>query len=218
MFSGIVEEIGRVASVSSNAGGVALTVACCTVLAGTIIGDSIAVDGVCLTVAELSSSTFTANVQPVTARLSTLGERRVGSALNLERAVAAGQRLGGHYVQGHVDGTGRILSKRGQGAALLVEIAAPPEVLGYVVERGFVAVDGASLTVAELADASFTVSLVYHTQQHITLADLPTGARVNLEADVIAKYVERLIEPHQPRGISVEMLRRAGYTADGEDG
>jgi len=213
MFSGIVEEIGHVASVSSNAGGLALTVACHTVLEGTIIGDSIAVDGVCLTVAELSGSGFTANVQPVTARLSTLGARRAGAAMNLERAVAAGQRLGGHYVQGHVDGVGRILNKRGQGAALLVEIGAPPEVLKYVVERGFVAVDGASLTVAALTEATFTVSLVYHTQQHITLADLPLGAQVNLEADVIAKYVERLIEPHQTRGLTVETLRRAGFTA-----
>ena len=213
MFSGIVEEIGHVASVSSNAGGLALSVACQTVLEGTIIGDSIAVDGVCLTVAELNSGRFTANVQPVTARLSTLGARRVGAAMNLERAVAAGQRLGGHYVQGHVDGVGRILNKRGQGAALLVEISAPPEVLKYVVERGFVAVDGASLTVAALTEATFTVSLVYHTQQHITLGDLPLGAQVNHEADVIAKYVERLIEPHQPRGLTVETLRRAGFTA-----
>lgn len=214
MFSGIVEEIGRIARIGSNAGGLTLTVACRTVLEGTIIGDSIAVDGVCLTVAELDASSFTANVQPVTARLSTLGERRVGAALNLERAVAAGQRLGGHYVQGHVDGTGRITGKRGQGAALLVEVAAPEEVLRYVVERGFVALDGASLTVAELSQAGFTVSLVYHTQQHITLGDLPVGARVNLEADVIAKYVERLIEPHQPRGVSLETLRRSGFVGD----
>jgi riboflavin synthase len=214
MFSGIVEEIGRVARVGANAGGLSLTVACRTVLDDTRLGDSIAVDGVCLTVAELDAATFTANVQPVTARLSTLGERRAGSALNLERAVAAGPRLGGHYVPGHVDGVGRITGKRGQGAALLVDIAAPPELMRYVVERGFIAVDGASLTVAELSNAGFTVSLVYHTQQHITLADLPVGARVNLEADVIAKYVERLLEPHQPQGVSMETLRRAGFVGD----
>lgn len=214
MFSGIVEEIGRVARVGGNAGGLTLTVACQTVLDGTRLGDSIAVDGVCLTVAEFDAGSFSANVQPVTARLSTLGERRVGSALNLERALAAGQRMGGHYVQGHVDGVGRITGKRGQDAALLVDVAAPPDVLRYVVERGFVAVDGASLTVAELSNAGFTVSLVYHTQQHITLADLPVGARVNLEADVIAKYVERLLEPQQPQGVSLETLRRAGFVGD----
>lgn len=212
MFSGIVEEIGRVERVAQSSGGLALTVVCSTVLDGTILGDSIAVDGVCLTVASMAAKSFTANVQPVTARLSNLGGRRVGDRLNLERATAAGQRMGGHYVQGHVDGTGSITAKRGEGASLLVDVSVPDDVLRYVVERGFVAVDGASLTVMALGASEFSVSLVYHTQQNITLPDLPVGAAVNLEIDVIAKYVERLVEPYRDSGgVSLEALRRAGF-------
>jgi riboflavin synthase len=212
MFSGIVEELGSVARVGPSEGGLALTIECRTVLDGTIIGDSIAVDGVCLTVASMTPTTFTANIQPVTARLSTLGELRAGSRVNLERAVAAGQRLGGHYVQGHVDGQGRIVSRRGDGAALIVEIAVPTEVRRYIVERGFIAVDGASLTVMARGGETVSVSLVYHTQQNITLADKQPGAGVNLEADVIARYVESLVGPYEERkGVSMETLRRAGF-------
>lgn len=211
MFSGIVEEIGRVERVSSSAGGLALTIGCRKVLEGTVLGDSIAVDGVCLTVAALTDSTFTANVQPVTARLSTLGERSPGSRVNLERALAAGQRMGGHYVQGHVDGRGRIVSRRGEGASLIVEVAVPDEVHRYVVERGFISVDGASLTVMSMKESTISVSLVYHTQQHITLGELPVGAPVNLEVDVIAKYVERLVGPYQESGLTLEKLQRAGF-------
>ncbi len=212
MFSGIVEEIGRVERVAQSSGGLALTVSCSTVLGDTILGDSISVDGVCLTVASMTATSFTANIQPVTARLSNLGRRRIGDRLNLERAVASGQRLGGHYVQGHVDGMGRITAKRGEGAALLMDVSAPDDVLRYVVERGFIALDGASLTVMSLGSQSFAVSLVYHTQQNITLPELPVGAPVNLEIDVIAKYVERLVGPYrEPGGVSMETLRRAGF-------
>lgn len=212
MFSGIVEEIGRVERVSQSSAGLAMTINCSTVLEGTRLGDSIAVDGVCLTVASMTATSFTANVQPVTARLSTLGGRRIGDRLNLERALAAGQRMGGHYVQGHVDGTGTITGKRGEGASILIDIEAPDDVLRYIVERGFISVDGASLTVMTLGSGSFTVSLVYHTQQNITLPDLAVGAPVNLEIDVIAKYVERLVQPYRDTGgVSMDTLRRAGY-------
>jgi riboflavin synthase len=160
----------------------------------------------------MTATSFTANIQPVTARLSNLGGRRIGDRLNLERAVTSVQRLGGHYVQGHVDGMGRITAKRGEGASLLVDVSAPDDVLRYVVERGFISVDGASLTVMSLGPESFAVSLVYHTQQNITLPDLPVGALVNLEIDVIAKYVERLVTPYrEPGGVSMETLRRAGF-------
>ena len=212
MFSGIVEEIGTVARNTSTPEGLALTFDCGTVLAGTRIGDSIAVDGVCLTVATLTPTSFTANVQPVTARLSTLGDLRAGAPVNLERAVAAGQRMGGHYVQGHVDGRGRVLKRRGEGAALIVEIEIPPEMRRYVVERGFVAVDGASLTVMSRNEGGIAVSLVYHTQQHITLSTKRPGDRVNLEADVIARYVESLVAPSgNDAGLSMETLRKAGF-------
>lgn len=211
MFSGIVEELGVVRRLGSSAEGLELEIACQKVLEGTILGDSIAVDGVCLTVARMDSQSFVANVQPVTARLSTLGNLRAGTRLNLERAVAAGQRLGGHYVQGHVDGTGTITRKRGEGASLIVEISVPGEMLRYIAERGFVSVDGASLTVMSLDGSTIGVSLVYHTQQNITLGEKSVGDRVNLEVDVIAKYVERLVEPHQGTGVTEETLRRAGY-------
>lgn len=212
MFSGIVEEIGRVERMAQSSAGLGLTVACSMVLGDTKLGDSIAVDGVCLTVASMTSTGFTANIQPVTARLSSLGGKRIGDRLNLERAVAAGQRLGGHYVQGHVDGMGHIAGKRGEGASILIDIEAPHDVIRYVVERGFVSVDGASLTVMTLGSSRFAVSLVYHTQQNITLPDLSLGAAVNLEIDVIAKYVERLVEPYRESGgVSMETLRRAGY-------
>lgn len=212
MFSGIVEEIGAVARSASTAEGLALTFACRTVLDGTGLGDSIAVDGVCLTVASMTPSSFTANVQPVTARLSTLGELRAGDRVNLERAVAMGQRMGGHYVQGHVDGRGRIVNRRGEGASLIVEIEVPAEMRRYVVERGFIAVDGASLTVMSRNEGSIAVSLVYHTQQHITLSTKRPGDRVNLEADVIARYVERLVAPSgNDAGLSMETLRKAGF-------
>ena len=212
MFSGIVEEIGTVARTGTTQGGLALTFASQTVLEGTRIGDSIAVDGVCLTVTTMDRSGFTANVQPVTARLSTLGGLRAGDRVNLERSVAAGQRMGGHYVQGHVDGMGRITSARGEGAALIVEISVPDELRRYVVERGFIAVDGASLTVMSRGETTVAVSLVYHTQQNITLTTKRPGDRVNLEADVIARYVESLAAPYgNDAGVSLETLRRAGF-------
>ncbi|MFW6075185.1 MAG: riboflavin synthase [Chloroflexota bacterium] len=211
MFSGIVEEIGTVRRLAHSSEGLELEIGCTKVLDGTILGDSISVDGVCLTVAKMTGTSFTANVQPVTARLSTLGSVRAGSQLNLERAVAAGQRLGGHYVQGHVDGTGTISAVRGEGASIIIEISVPPEVMRYVVERGFISIDGASLTVMSFGASSIAVSLVYHTQQNITLTEKSVGDRVNLEADVIAKYVERLVEPHRESGVSMDTLRRAGF-------
>lgn len=214
MFSGIVEEIGQVERVAQTGQGLALTIGCRTVLEGTQIGDSIAVDGVCLTVDAMTSSSFTAHIQPVTARLSTLGGKRAGSRLNLERSLAVGQRIGGHYVQGHVDAQGRIVATRGEGSAVIVDISAPDEVMRYVVERGFIAVDGASLTVMSVEGATLAVSLVYHTQQHITLTDVPAGNPVNLEADVMAKYAERLIEPYRQGGVTMDFLRQTGFLSD----
>ena len=214
MFSGIIEEVGRIERVSQTQRGLTLSIACRTVLEGTQIGDSIAVDGVCLTVSSIGGSSFSADIQPVTARLSTLGGKGGGASVNLERSVSVGQRIGGHYVQGHVDGTGRVVGTRGDGAATIIEIATPEVVRRYVVERGYIAVDGASLTVMSVGASRvdrITVSLVYHTQQHITLPDLPPGAPVNLEVDVMAKYVERLTEPYRDAGVTLETLRRAGF-------
>ncbi|HEX3722751.1 MAG TPA: riboflavin synthase [Nitrolancea sp.] len=210
MFSGIVEEIGHVVALNRGGGENELTVRCHTVLEGTRIGDSMSVNGVCLTVTELRADSFVANLQPVTLSLSNLGALGAGDPVNLERSVAVDGRIGGHFVQGHVDGVGRIAAKHGQGKAVLVRVSAPDNVMRYVVERGFIAVDGASLTVMEVQSRGFVVSLVYHTQQHITLTDLRIGAPINLEVDVIAKYVERLVG-RDSTGVDMELLRRAGY-------
>ncbi len=210
MFTGIVEEIGAVERIDLT-GRAPLVVRCSTVLEETRVGDSIAVNGVCLTVAALGTGSFRADVQPVTLRRSNLGALRVGDPVNLERSVAAGQRLGGHYVQGHVDGVGRVVGAVGEGPSIVVRLGAPPELLRYVVERGFVAVDGASLTVAQLRPDGFDVSLVYHTQQAITLPGKRPGSQVNIEVDVIGKYVERLVGGSTDRGVGLDLLRRAGF-------
>ncbi len=210
MFTGIVEEIGTVERIDPS-GRAPLVVRCATALEGTRLGDSIAVNGVCLTVAARDDRGFTANVQPVTRRQSNLGALRGGDPVNLERAVAAGQRIGGHYVQGHVDGVGRVVHTAGEGAAVVVRIAAPPDLLRYVVERGFIAVDGASLTVTRLRSDGFDVSLVYHTQQTITLPAKRPGAPINLEVDVIGKYVDRLAGAASAPSLTLDRLRRAGF-------
>jgi riboflavin synthase len=210
VFSGIVEEIGHILALDRGGGDNALSLRCDTVLEGTRIGDSISVNGVCLTVTEIRSGSFVANLQPVTLSLSNLGALGSGDPVNLERSVEVGGRVGGHYVQGHVDGVGRITARHGQGKAVLVRISAPEDVMRYVVERGFIAVDGASLTVMDVQSHGFVVSLVYHTQQNITLSDLRIGTQVNLEVDVIAKYVERLLG-RDSSDVDMELLRRSGF-------
>ena len=210
MFTGIVEEVGVVERLDQS-GRTPLTIRCTTVREGTRIGDSIAVNGVCLTVAELTDHAFRVDVQPVTLRLSNLGRLRTGDPVNMERSLGAGQRMGGHYVQGHVDGVGRMISVGGEGASVLIRIGAPPALLRSVVERGFVAVDGASLTVVRLHPDGFDVSLVYHTRQVITLPSKRPGALVNIENDVFGKYVERLASSMSAEAISLESLRGAGF-------
>jgi riboflavin synthase len=210
VFTGIIEEIGMVERVD-HSGRAPLVIRCGTVLDGTRIGDSIAVNGVCLTVAELSEVAFRADVQPVTLRRSNLGDLRAGDRVNLERSLAVGQRMGGHYVQGHVDGIGRVVNTVGDGPSVVVRVAVPEALLRYVVERGFVTVDGASLTVMRVHSDGFDVSLVYHTQQTITLPSKRPGSAVNIEADVIGKYVERLLSPAQKDGVTLDLLHRAGF-------
>lgn len=217
MFTGIIEEVGTVRAVRPGSATAGLEIAAAIVLEGTRIGDSIAVNGVCLTVTAVARAGFTAGVMPETLRRSNLGACTHGTRVNLERSVVYGGRVGGHQVQGHVDGTGKVITRRGEGQALVVGIGAPPPVLRYVVAKGCIAVDGASLTVVGVDDRGFTVSLVYHTQAQSTLAALPVGATVNLEADVIAKYVERLTQNHAA-DMTQEWLARAGFTAGGEHG
>src|SRR5215475_12020761 len=193
MFTGIVEEVGIIESLSEIAGGWSLVVKAQTVLGGTRLGDSLAINGVCLTVVDLSVDRFTAGLSPETLRRTNLGALRPGDGVNLERSLAANGRIGGHFVQGHVDGTGEVRAFRPEGDSLWVTVGAAPELLRYIAPKGFIAVDGVSLTVVDVFHDAFTFMLVAYTQQHITLPRKPAFSRVNLEVDILGKYVEKLI-------------------------
>ena len=193
MFTGIVRELGRVVSAEANAGSLAFVVEAPETAGGLAVGDSLSVNGVCLTAASVNGVQVSMHAVPETLARSTLGELAAGDAVNLEPALRAGDPLGGHYVQGHVDGVGRVQSVEAEGEGLRVFVEAPDDVLRYCVEKGSIAVDGVSLTIAELAADSFAVALVPHTLEATTLSALAPGREVNLEVDVLAKYVERLI-------------------------
>jgi riboflavin synthase len=193
MFTGIVEEIGQVLSWRHDATAT-LRIAARVSLDSTRLGDSISVEGACLTVTALGPDWFEVGLAPETLRRTNLAERQPGDGINLERATAAGGRMGGHYVQGHVDGTGQIVERRPDGSSLLIQFAIPPGLERYIVEKGFVAVDGISLTITNVGTGGFGVALIEYTQAAVTLPRKPVGATVNLEVDVLAKYVERLLE------------------------
>jgi riboflavin synthase len=199
MFSGLVEEIGHVRELVSAPDGTRLSIGARHVLEGLALGDSVSVDGTCLTVTRLDSDGFWVGLSPETRQRTNLGGRQAGDALNLERAVPVGGRLGGHYVQGHVDGVGRVAEKQPEGDSLRVWFTAPPELLRYIVVKGYICIDGISLTVTERVGDRFGVALVAYTQQMVTLPNKPVGAAVNLEVDVIAKYVESLLEGRRER-------------------
>ena len=209
MFTGIIEELGTVERVGADR----ITVRAQRVLEGTRLGDSIAVNGVCLTVTHLTGAGFTADVMPETLRRSSLGQLRPGSRVNLERAMAADGRFGGHIVSGHIDGMGQILALRDEGNAVWITIAAPPELLRGIVEQGSVAIDGVSLTVAAVTDQDFSVSIIPHTGGQTTLLHRRPGEQVNLETDIIGKYVFRLLAPERaPKGgITREFLTQYGF-------
>ena len=206
MFTGIVEETGTVKSLQSGK----LTISASAVLQDTKEGDSIAVNGVCLTVTTLSDNKFTIDIMPETLRRTNLGALRSGDTVNLERALAANGRFGGHFVQGHVDGTGKVSSMLPEGEAILMKVTAPSDIMYYVVEKGFIAVDGVSLTVTGYDAASFTVSLAGYTRQHTALGHKKNGDMVNLEIDIIAKYVEKL-KGKGKSSVSLEFLGKHGF-------
>ena len=200
MFTGLVEEVGRVSRL--EAGEMSrLSISAGRVAEGTRVGDSVSVNGVCLTVSELDGETLAFHAMPETLRRSALGDLAEGSAVNLERAMSPADRFGGHIVQGHVDGVGEVLGVRPEGEAEIWEFGGPEAVLRYVVEKGSICVDGISLTVVSVREGSFTVSILAQTRANTNLEDLETGDRVNLEADVIAKYVERLLGLRQAGGV-----------------
>ena len=208
MFTGIVEEIGIVSRTRPGT----LVVGAALVMSDLKLGDSVAVDGVCLTVVERTDRTFTCNVQPETLRRSTLGGLRAGARLNLERAMPLNGRFGGHIVQGHVDATGRIAELRPDGEGLIARFEAPRSLMRYIVNKGFIAVNGTSLTVVDAEDAWFTVALVTYTRDHVAFLDGGVGSAVNLEVDVLAKYVEKLLGARDDTdGLTLEMLQRSGF-------
>ena len=194
MFTGIVRELGRVVSSDGGANGLALVVEAARSASQLAVGDSISINGCCLTAESVEGARISLHAVPETLARSTLGRLSVGDAVNVEPAVRAGDPLGGHYVQGHVDAVGRVQSVEAEGDGLRVFVEAPPEVLRYCVEKGSVTIDGVSLTVAELGHEEFAVALVPHTLEATTLSALAPGLEVNLEADVLAKYVERLLD------------------------
>ena len=193
MFTGIVRELGRVVAVDGGPDGIRLTLEAPRTAAGLSVGDSVAIDGVCLTVTSANSSVLAFDAVRETLERTTLGSLAPGAAVNLEPALRAGDPLGGHYVQGHVDAVGRVRSVEPEGDGKRIWIDVPPDVLRYCVEKGSVAVHGISLTVAALDDTGFAVALIPHTLAETTLGVMSAGDPVNLEADVLAKYVERLL-------------------------
>ena len=215
MFTGIVEEKGIIRSLNINGSSGTIRIEARKVLEGTSIGDSIAVNGICLTVTSMGDGFFTADVMAETVRRSSLGILSQGSEVNLERAMAANGRFGGHIVSGHIDGTGTVRSLVREENAIWVTIETPPEILKYIVHKGSKCIDGISLTVASVGSDNFKVSVIPHTGSETTLLSKRPGSPVNLENDIIAKYVERLMnykeeENNSSSGITMEMLAELG--------
>lgn len=215
MFTGIVEELGTIRAVRRGAASAVLSIGAAEVLSDLKIGDSVAVNGVCLTVTSLDDGGFTADVMHETLGRSSLGALAPGGRVNLERAMPANGRFGGHIVSGHIDGTGKIASVRPDDNALWYTIYAAPELLRYIVEKGSITIDGISLTVAAVDETSFSVSLIPHTAAVTTLGKKRAGDTVNLETDIIGKYVEKLLrpapEPERQVGISLKFLAENGF-------
>lgn len=210
MFTGIVEEIGKIKAVRRGSRSITLEVEAGKVLEDTKVGDSIATNGVCLTVTGLTPGSFCADVMPETMRRTALGALKPGDRVNLERALCLNGRLGGHLVAGHVDGTGRITDMQRDDIAVWLTVAAGPELLCYVIVKGSVAVDGVSLTVAYVDEAVFRVSVIPHTQEQTTLTSRRVGDVVNLENDPVARYVEKLLGKRAP-GLTLEKLAEEGF-------
>ena len=217
MFTGIIEEIGTIKNINTNGVSAQLNIASNIVLEGTKIGDSIAVNGVCLTVTSLTSNSFTADIMAETLRRSNLGNLVPQSKVNLERAMIANGRFGGHIVSGHIDGTGTIIETKPEGNAIWVKIKTSSEILKYIIQKGSITIDGISLTVAKITDQDFSVSIIPHTAENTTLLQKKVGEVVNLENDIVGKYVEKLLsfqninQENQQSRITEEFLRQNGF-------
>jgi riboflavin synthase len=213
MFTGIIEELGTVAAVEAQAQGARLTVRCAVVREDLREGASIAVNGVCLTAVELKPASFSADLAPETLRLTNLGALRPGSRINLERPLSPTSRLSGHIVQGHVDGAGEFLSLNPLGSDnWWLSIRIPPELDRYLVYKGSIAIDGISLTIAALDSCVLSVAIIPHTYRNTTLGGYRPGALINLECDILAKHVEKLLQKLDMKpALTVEKLREQGF-------
>lgn len=213
MFTGIVEELGTIKklSISGHSGHIMINAS--KVLEGTAVGDSIAVNGICLTVTAMGSDYFTADVMAETVRRSSLKDAVAGDQVNLERAMAANGRFGGHIVSGHVDGTGTIISMKKEENAVWVTISADPSIIKFIVEKGSVCLDGISLTVAAVSNTDFKVSVIPHTGEETTLLKKKVGSLINIENDIVGKYVDRLLnyKEEKPSGITMDFLKEYDF-------
>jgi riboflavin synthase, alpha subunit len=229
MFTGIIEAVGKVADIERAGDAIRLSVTTAKVAEDVAIGDSVAINGVCLTVTEINAPRVTFDAVFETMRKTTLGSLQVGDSVNLERSLPVGGRLGGHIVQGHVDGTGRIASIRPVGNSWFVYVDASPELMRYIVTKGSVALDGISLTVAESEDRTFALSIIPHTWDNTTLHEKHAGDAVNIECDILGKYVEKMLggygieagengRDRSGAGVTMDLLARSGYvTTETED-
>jgi riboflavin synthase len=209
VFTGIIQEIGTVVSATKDG----LVVKAVQALGGIRAGNSVAVNGVCLTVTTFDDKTFTVDVMPETLNRTNLGQLHAGDRINIERPLAFNGEIGGHLVQGHIDDTGKVVRRVREGEAVLMTFTAKPEIMRYIVPKGFIAVDGTSLTVTTKEVGSFGVSIVGYTLEHTTLADRQPGDPVNLEVDIIGKYVAELYGP-QSAGITTDLLREHGFAVN----
>jgi len=206
MFTGIIEEVGKVISAQAES----LAIEASQVLQGMEVGGSIAVNGACLTITKFDAASFSTGLMPETLTRTNLGLLKAGDGVNLEHPLVLGGQLGGHLVQGHIDDTGRVVSITRSGEAMLIRFETSPEVIRYVVEKGFITVDGISLTVVSRNTSSFLVSVVEYTQKHTTLGRHQVGNLVNIEVDIIAKYLEQLSQARRS-GITVDFLKEHGF-------
>lgn len=214
MFTGLIEEIGYIEKITSQNSSGQLLIHAKAIQEGTKLGDSIAVNGVCLTVTNVTKTSFTADVMPETLKRSNLGNLQKGSPVHLERAMAANGRFGGHMVSGHIDGTGIISGKKQEGNAIRLFITADTPLLRQMIEKGSIAIDGVSLTVISVEQSQFSVGIIPHTSTQTILLDKKIGDSVNLETDVIAKYIQRFFEnnsQHQEKPLTLEFLRENGF-------
>jgi len=212
VFTGIIEELGKIRSQVKNAGGARIEIIASVVTPDSKDGDSISVNGVCLTALQMSADSFSADVSQETLNRSTLGNLKIDSPVNLERAVTPSTRLGGHIVQGHVDGRGTFISAIQNGGFWTVRIDYPKDLAQYFVYKGSVSVEGVSLTIANLANEYFEIAVIPKTWELTNLSSLKSGDKVNLEADIIAKYVERIMETSKPvKDITMDTLKDGGF-------